>query len=199
MNIETFDDTKTRIVKSTIKLFNQYGPMVPMSKISESAGVATGTPYKHYKTKEALLLDAYRYARNTVFQVEMGDPLSQPTTEGLIKTIIRHIIRWAALMPAEHEYVEKYEDAVCYNYFSKEFDVLYEGIVEELGIWERIKADVRQDLPQKVISRIVSVQCSVFIRYMSYHKMQLNTPEMDAFLAASADSIWRSIARVSQL
>ena len=32
--------TRSEIIRCTILLFNQYGPMVPMSKISEAAGVA---------------------------------------------------------------------------------------------------------------------------------------------------------------
>lgn len=196
MHIEKDDPTKIRIMKSTILLFNQYGPMVPMSKISEMAGVAAGTPFRHFKTKDELLLAAYHYAHQSSAAILQSDPRDEPTTERLLKAIMRHIIRWAALMPAEHEYVEKYEDAVCYNYFSPAFRELYEGIVEMLDIWERIKDDVREDLPEELVSRIISVQCSVFIRYMSYHKMQLEDPETQALIEASVDSIWRSIQRV---
>ena len=32
--------TRDEIIRCTILLFNQYGPMVPMSKISEAAGIA---------------------------------------------------------------------------------------------------------------------------------------------------------------
>jgi AcrR family transcriptional regulator len=190
------DDTRTRVIKSTILLFNQYGPMVPMSQISDMAGVAAGTPFKHFKTKEELLLKAYFYARKSAFKVVKGDPRLEPTTETMLKTIMRGIINWAALMPDEHEYVEKYEDSVCYNYFSPAFKKLYEGIVEELDIWDRIKDDVRQDIPKEIISRIISVQCSVFIRYMSYHNMQIDDENTKALIEASTDSIWRSIARV---
>lgn len=195
MDILQTDDTRTRVLKSAILLFNQYGPMVPVSKISETAGVAAGTPFKHFKTKEELLLAAYHYARLSVFRVVKEDPRNEPTTERLIKAIIRGVIRWAALMPDEHEYVEKYEDSVCYNYFSPAFHDLYEGIVEELGIWERIREDVRPDIPKEIISRIISVQCSVFIRYMSYHNLKPDTPQSDALIESSTDSIWRSIER----
>lgn len=198
MDILSSDSTREKILKSTILLFNQYGVMVPMAKISELAGIAAGTPFKHFKTKDELLLAAYFYARNSVYQVVKDDPRDEPTTEGLIKAIIRGIIRWASLMPDEHEYVEKYEDAICFNYFSPCFRDLYEGIVEELDIWPRIKDDVREDIPPEVISRIISVQCSVFIRYMSFHNLQANAPDTKSLISASADSIWQSIARTNQ-
>ena len=54
--------TRQKIIRCTILLFNQLGPMVPMSKISEAAGVAAGTPFRYFSTKEELLAAAYREA-----------------------------------------------------------------------------------------------------------------------------------------
>jgi len=189
------DDTKTRIMKSTILLFNKYGPMVSMSKISEGAGVAAGTPFKYFSTKDELLWATYYYARTSVEGTKRENPLAQTTTEDMIKAIVTDILRWAAICPEEHEYVEKYEDSVCYDYFSEDFSKLYEGIVDELKIWDRMKDDVRKDIPMEVISRIISVHCSVFARYMSHRGMDIDTPETTALMRASADSIWNSIKR----
>ncbi|ADK80361.1 TetR/AcrR family transcriptional regulator [Sediminispirochaeta smaragdinae] len=195
MIIMPTDDTKTRIMKSTILLFNEFGPMAPMSKISERAGVAGGTPYKYFKTKEMLLLETYYYARNSIEKINRNDPLAQTSAEGIIKVIILDILRWSALYSDEHQYVEKYEDSVCYNYFSEEFSKLYVGVIRELHLWERIRNDVREDIPEVVISRIISVHCSVFSRYMSNFTMDLDAPETKALMEASADSIWNSIKK----
>ena len=51
--------TREAIIQATIELFNEYGPMVPMAKISERAGVAAGTPFRYFPTKDALLHAAY--------------------------------------------------------------------------------------------------------------------------------------------
>lgn len=91
--------------------------------------------------------------------------------------------------------MEKYEDSVCYNYFSEEFSKLYVGVIRELHLWERIRNDVREDIPEVVISRIISVHCSVFSRYMSNFTMDLDAPETKALMEASADSIWNSIKK----
>lgn len=189
-------DTKIRIMESTIRMFNRFGPMVPMSKISEDAGVAAGTPFKYFSSKDELLLASYYYARNSVLKTKREDPLSETTAEGIVKAIVRDIIRWSVLCPEEHQYVEKYEDAVCYNYFSDDFRKLYEGVVDELDIWQRIKHDVRKDIPKEVISRIISVHCSVFCRYIRHCGLRLDEPETDALIEASADSIWNSIRKI---
>lgn len=195
MTILPTDDTKTRIMKSTILLFNQYGPLAPMAKISARAGVAGGTPFRYFDSKEDLLLATYHYARTSVEKTKVQNPLSQTTAEGIIKAIVLDILRWSVLCPDEHQYVEKYEDSVCYDYFSKTFSKLYVGIIEEMALWERIKHDVRADIPEAVISRIISVHCSVFSRFMNHGAMDLESPEGKALMAASADSIWNSIKK----
>ena len=196
MHINRTDDTKTRIMKSTIMLFNRYGILVPMSKISDMAGVAEGTPFKHFKTKDELLLATYRYARASSNALSDRMDVNEPVTEILIKSILRTIFRWATQFPDEHEYVEKYEDTVCFDSFSDEFKTLYVGIVDELNMWDRIKADVRTDMPKEIISRIISVQCGVFVRYMRHNEMKPGVAETDALIEASVDSIWRSIEAV---
>ena len=60
--------TRNEIIRNTILLFNQYGPMVSMSKISEAAGVAAGTPFRYFSTKEELLAAAYKEAHENTLR-----------------------------------------------------------------------------------------------------------------------------------
>ncbi len=190
-------ETRTAIIRATICLFNEYGPMVPMSKISEAAGVAAGTPFRYFKTKEELVHAAYVYAKDSTMNVIPQEDHSGMDTEQLIKSIVRRILYWASVCPQEHQYMRKYEDSVCYDCFSDRFSQeLYEGIIAELGIWERIRNDVREDLPQEVISRLISFNCSVYSRYLLHEHLEPGTPAYEAMLEASADSIWNSIRRM---
>lgn len=194
MQINSSDDTRTKLLKSAILMFNQYGPMVPISKISDRAGVAAGTPFKHFKTKEELLRAAYDYAHGTVSPFKQENPETLGTAEEIVKSIVRTIIRWATRMPDEHEYLKKYEQAACYDYYSEPFDDLYPGILFELDIWPRIQGDLRADIPMEVVNRMISMNCDVFIRYAGHRRMQLATPELDALVEAAADSVWNSVA-----
>lgn len=189
------EETRTRIIQATMRLFNQYGPMVPMAKISQAAGVGAGTPFKYFKTKDELLQATYHYARESAYLVNRESPADQPDAEGIVKAIIRGILRWSALCPQELQYVRKYEDMACYDCFSPEFSRLYVGIIQELDIWDRIRDQVRPDMPKELVSRLISINCAVFSRYALHMAITADSPQFSAFLDTCASSLWNSIRR----
>ena len=189
-------DTRTKIIESTIRLFNQLGPMVPMSRICKDAGVAEGTPFRHFATKEELLLAAYHQAHENTLRVAPRPSFKGMDAEQIVKSIVHTIMIWSCLCPQELEYMRKYEDIVCYDCFSEKFsETLYTGIIEDTGIWPILAPAVREDLPEELLNRLLSINCSVYSRYITHLGL---TPEDPAFLAladATADSIWNSIRR----
>jgi len=189
--------TREAIIQATIELFNEYGPMVPMAKISERAGVAAGTPFRYFPTKDALLHAAYIAAREHTLRLSPQADITNLDSEQTVKSIIYTIMKWSALCPQELEYMRKYEDSVCYDCFSDRFsEELYIGIVREHNLWPRLKDDVRPDLPESFINRVISINCSLYSRYIAHMGFQVDSPEFESFMHASADSIWNSIRRM---
>ena len=189
--------TRSEIIRCTILLFNQYGPMVPMSKISEAAGVAAGTPFRYFSTKEELLAEAYKEAHATTLRCSPEENLEGLDAEHTVKRIVYTIMKWAAICPQELEYMRKYEDMVCYDCFSERFSqTLYAGIIEDLDMWPHIKDAVRPDLPRELLNRLISINCSVYARYIAHLKLSVDDPEFVRLAQASADSIWDSIRAV---
>ena len=76
--------TRQKIIRCTILLFNQLGPMVPMSKISEAAGVAAGTPFRYFSTKEELLAAAYREAHENTLRCSPQESIEGMDAEHVI-------------------------------------------------------------------------------------------------------------------
>lgn len=188
--------TRSEIIRATILLFNQYGPMVPMSKISEAAGVAAGTPFRYFSTKEELLAAAYREAHANTLRCSPEENLDGLDAEHTVKRIVYTIMKWAAICPQELEYMRKYEDMVCYDCFSEKFsETLYEGIVESKNLWPLLEAAVRPDLPKALINRLISINCSVYSRYITHLGLTADDPAFIRLAEASADSIWKSIRR----
>ena len=190
-------NTRDEIIRCTILLFNQYGPMVPMSKISEAAGVAAGTPFRYFCTKEELLAQAYKEAHANTLRCSPEENLEGLDAEHTIKRIVYTIMKWAAICPQELEYMRKYEDMICYDCFSEKFSqTLYVGIIEALDMWPRIRDAVRPDLPRDLLNRLISINCSVYARYIAHLNLSVDDPEFIRLAQASADSIWNSIRAV---
>lgn len=188
------ENTRDRILRSTILLFNQYGPMVPMSKICEAAGVAAGTPFRYFPTKEALLAAAYHDAHENTLRCVPQQSLEGMDAEHAVKSIVHTIMKWAVLCPQDLEYMRKYEDAVCYDCFSERFaETLYVGVIRELNLWPLLQPAVRPDLPEPLVNRLISINCSVYSRYVTHMGLGADDPAFLALADATADSIWNSI------
>lgn len=187
-------NTRSETIRCTILLFNQFGPMVPMSKISEAAGVAAGTPFRYFSTKEELLAAAYKDAFENTIRCSPEENLEGLDAEHTVKRIVYTIMKWAALCPQELEYMRKYEDMICYDCFSEKFSkTLYEGIIEAKNLWPLLPNAVRPDLPKELVNRLISINCSVYARYITHLGLTVEDPEFRRLAEASADSIWNSI------
>ena len=189
-------DTRDRIIQATIRLFNRYGPLVSMAQICEEAGVATGTPFRHFKTKDELLAAAYQEARLTTLRLVPQEDFSTMSAEQSVKSIVHTIMTWAVLCPQDLEYMRKYEDSICYDCFSERFsEELYVGVVRETNLWEKLREEVREDLPEEFVNRLISINCSLYSRYVMHKQYRADSEEFQRFMEASADSIWNSIRR----
>ena len=186
--------TRSEIIRCTILLFNRYGPMVPMSKISEAAGVAAGTPFRYFSTKEELLAAAYQEAHENTLRCVPQESIDGMDAEHAVKSIVHTIMKWSALCPQDLEYMRKYEDMICYDCFSDRFSqTLYEGIIEDIGLWPRLEHAVRPDLPRELLNRLISINCSVYARYVTHLGLSVEDPRFLRLADATADSIWNSI------
>ena len=175
--------TRQEIIRCTILLFNQLGPMVPMSKISEAAGVAAGTPFRYFSTKEELLAAAYREAHENTLRCSPQESIEGMDAEHVVKSIVRTIMKWSVLCPQELEYMRKYEDMICYDCFSEEFSqALYVGIIREMNLWP-------------LLNRLISINCSVYARYITHLGLSTEDSAFRELTEATADSIWDSIRR----
>lgn len=186
--------TRSEIIRCTILLFNRYGPMVPMSKISEAAGVAAGTPFRYFSTKEELLAAAYQEAHENTLRCVPQESIDGMDAEHAVKSIVHTIMKWSALCPQDLEYMRKYEDMICYDCFSDRFSqTLYEGIIEDMKLWPRLEHAVRPDLPRELLNRLISINCSVYARYVTHLGLPVEDPRFLRLADATADSIWNSI------
>lgn len=62
-------DTKTRLMRAAMDIVARDGfQAATTAAIAESAGLAEGTLYRHYKSKEDLLLAVYRQIKAEVFE-----------------------------------------------------------------------------------------------------------------------------------
>ncbi len=102
MNVQLSTETtakKRAIFESTLRLIKEFGfHGTPMSQIAQEAGVATGTIYHYFASKDELIVELYHYARERMQHVILIDnDLALPYPErfafvwmSLVKYYVRH-------------------------------------------------------------------------------------------------------------
>ena len=188
------ENTRNSIIRATILLFNQYGPMVSMSEISKAAGVAAGTPFVYFRSKDDLLAAAYHEAHENTLRCVPQENIEGMDAERAVKSIVHTIMKWSALCPQDLEYMRKYEDMICYDCFSERFsEMLYVGIIQDMQLWPLLKDAVRPELPEPLLNRLISINCSIYSRYVTHLGLSPEDPQFKRLADATADSIWDSI------
>lgn len=67
--LENIKDKKRAIFESTLALIREKGfHGTPMSQIAKNAGVAAGTIYHHFDSKDTLILELYTYIRDKMLE-----------------------------------------------------------------------------------------------------------------------------------
>ena len=88
-------DKKEQIYKSALKLFNQKGfDKTPTSLISKEAGVATGTLFHYFKTKEDLINSLYLRCKEYMLIRVFQGVKEEKTYKSKLKKIYRNFLQW---------------------------------------------------------------------------------------------------------
>ena len=157
--------TKRKIFETSMKLFAEKGyDATSIEEITASVGVAKGTLYYHFTSKEEIFN----------FLVEEGIKLMQNSIDIKTAKLTNYIDKLKAIVLIEIKVVVKYENLITillsqfwgkearhkmckqqvYNYISKIEDIVKEGIA---------KGEIKQGNPEAIASEIYGLICSALV------------------------------------
>lgn len=80
----------------------------PMSEIAEKAGVAAGTIYRYFESKEVLITELHRELEEKMMAfLQKGYPAKRPLRERFLY-LIRALLRYMIAQPLHFRYMEQY-------------------------------------------------------------------------------------------
>jgi AcrR family transcriptional regulator len=105
-------DKRAEIVHAALDLIAELGfHGAPMAMIAERAGVGTGTIYRYFENRDALIADLYREVEERIFPViTQGYQAQKPIRERFLhlgSALLRHFIA----NPLEYKYVEQFHNS----------------------------------------------------------------------------------------
>jgi AcrR family transcriptional regulator len=188
-------EKKEQILETALNLFIEHGfDRTPTSKIALDAGVATGTLFHHFKTKEELINALY---------FEIKTDISGTVSEGLEKAgeikekmhlICHNYLSWAMRYPKRFQFLTQFSES---QYITK---LTKQRILDEhlRFVFEIIEAGKKQgvfhNLPNELLTAIFGGVLHQIIRFILETPMNFDDKEFidQAFIAS-----WNAIAKSS--
>jgi AcrR family transcriptional regulator len=102
-------DKRRDIMQTALKLIAEQGfHRAPMAEIAEKAGVATGTIYRYFESKDVLITELHRELEDKIMAfLQEGYPSGRPLRERFLY-LIRGILRYFITNPLHFRYMEQY-------------------------------------------------------------------------------------------
>ena len=107
MDASSVADTRERILDAALGLFAERGfHGTSMPALAERAGVAAGTPYRHFDGKERIVNEVYRRAKRSLVDALLdGFPFDAPAREQH-RTFFFRLVAYFRERPAEFDFLE---------------------------------------------------------------------------------------------
>ncbi|MFA5222282.1 MAG: TetR/AcrR family transcriptional regulator [Methanoregula sp.] len=102
-------DNREKILATALTLFTERGFFgTPTSLISKEAGVATGTLFFYFTTKEELIDTLYRRIKSEAAQVMCRDVNPEKTALAKLRRIGFNAVEWGIQNPAKQKFMEQF-------------------------------------------------------------------------------------------
>lgn len=183
---------RDQIYEAALRLFNEYGfDKTPTSLIAKEAGVAIGTLFHYFPTKEELINSLYLRCKDSMITRALDGLESQKTYRGQLMAVNRNILRWGVKCSEEYLFFQQFSNSA--NIFDstkkqgrEKFNTLYDLIVR--GIDTEIIKNIDVEL---LISSVMGLIGSMVVYLMSRPELL----EDESFMEQAFGLVWDAIKK----
>jgi AcrR family transcriptional regulator len=91
------DDRRRAIVEAALACFGEHGlEATTIGHVRARATASTGSIYHHFRDKEGLAAEVYRYVLGQYHASLLAALPAFTTARGLVRGVVRHLLEWAA-------------------------------------------------------------------------------------------------------
>jgi len=186
-------DKRNNILQAALKLFAEFGfHGTPTSKIAQAAGVANGTLFHYFNTKEELITSLYIYLKtnlaefSVVGELEEGAGIKEKSRWAYLNALY-----WALQNPEGFRFIQQFSNSPFLSLIAPE-EVKKQTAMAMALIGEGIKAGlIKQSSPEFVYTMISS-----HIYGMNEYLIQAKLPELEQtkLIYESFEMLWKMIS-----
>ncbi|MCX7773049.1 MAG: TetR/AcrR family transcriptional regulator [Clostridia bacterium] len=169
---------KEQILEAALKLFNTYGfDKTPTSQIAKEAGVATGTLFHYFSTKEELINHLYLRCKDSMLKRVLDGVENEKAYRGKIRRAYGNLLKWGLECAQEFLFFQQFSNSASILESTRQegrerFQVIYDLI--EMGVRDEILKDID---PELLLNCIIGLVISNILFLMGSDQ-QDNAPEL---------------------
>jgi len=183
------DDKRRRILDAALKVFaarGYHGTAVP--EVAEEAGVGTGTLYRYFETKEALVNEVYRDAKARLRAALIDGIDFRTIGERWFMTAWTKLIAFARTEPAAFQFLEMQDHAPYLDKKSREVEL---SVLAPLWLaGKRLRSAARKD--GLGVDVLIALVWGAFVGLIKADRLGYLRLD-DATLARAGEVCWRVI------
>ncbi len=185
-------DKKERIIEAALTLFNMYGfDKTTTAKISKEAGVAIGTLFNYFETKEELINITYLNCKDSLSKCLEYEVNQEKTVRSKLKKAYVNVIGWGLDKTDEFLFFQQFSNSPHIREITRK-----EGLSKFNNLAEIITEGIETEIIRNVnVDYINIVIVSIIIASTQYVIENPSLAEDDKFLETSFSFLWDSIRK----
>lgn len=181
-------DKKDLIINAALKLFVDNGfHGTATSKIAQEAGVANGTLFQYFKTKDELVIALYIHFKDELAEYTSKNTAKNADIKETLKSQVLSSLFWALDNPTKFRFIQQFHTSPYIG--QVEQDVLQKQTEPHLTLIQKgIKQGILKPLPADLIYSIMSNQ--VFGLYQYLISKKLSKPKQHETIQTTFEMLW---------
>ncbi len=182
-------DKQKAILDAALAILSEKGfHGTSTAEISKKAGVASGTLFHYFKTKEELINVLYYEVKKSIGYALNNDLESVTSIKSKLKHYFMRMIEWGLENPQKFIFLNYFDYSPYINAITQEEAYKYYNLFIET-VEDAIKEEILKDVPLDFMISYMSNQTRVTTQFI------LNNPEMDVDMLKkiSYEMSWDSI------
>jgi AcrR family transcriptional regulator len=185
------EDKKTALLEAALKLFTERGfHGTSTAQISKEAGVATGTLFNYFPTKEDLINGLYFEVKGELSRKMRKDAQTQKTYEEKLRKVWYNLVEWGTGNQEKFHFVGQFCSSPYITNHTREV-VMEEYVFFHDLVTEGLANGELGDYPAEMITSMFYQSSRTIVDYILYSEPQhRNKAIEDGFQV-----VWKGVAR----
>ena len=182
-------DKRNAILESATRVFAERGLGAATSAISGAAGIAEGTLFTYFKTKDDLVNTLYREIKLELADAMMSGFSRKKNVRSRIRHVWNQYVEWGVENPLQHRVLSQVE---VWNGLTKESKKAGSAPFVEVRmmIEEAEQQRIVQDLPRRFVAAAMSALADMVIELS-----RQDPKRAGVYCAAGFEMLWAGVAR----